>query len=343
MQNSKIDRVVWVDYMKVWCISLMVFAHALPHEILLKLIYAFHMPALFLVSGFLYRPRSPKRLITSFFIPILLYTLIYQCYLIVGTAVFEKTLPGANDLVDRLLHLWQPLFITNDDSYITPHTGVWFLITLIMIRLIAGDVVGSSTWIMKYKYHFIVLTSGGLTVLSILNPLLLEELNNWHWFKVLPCMSFFLMGIVFKEHSNRLLSLRPSMLIVLFLFYVAIALSNERVDLYGGAFGNDYFLIFANALIAILLFSNIFNRYGRKNHYIEVLSSGTFLILGMHSLVVETISVVERKILMVTSPYVMTLGALIATCVTLLCCYWLIVWAEKHFPYLLGKSAARVK
>lgn len=51
---------VWVDWLKAFLIFLVILGH-LPDELHIKwFIYLFHMPAFFIISGYLYRPRAIK-------------------------------------------------------------------------------------------------------------------------------------------------------------------------------------------------------------------------------------------------------------------------------------------
>ena len=54
------NRIVWIDWAKVILIYLMVVGHALPCKWENQVIYAFHMPAFFIISGFLLKLNKNK-------------------------------------------------------------------------------------------------------------------------------------------------------------------------------------------------------------------------------------------------------------------------------------------
>lgn len=56
MINNSINRKFWLDSVKVFGITLVVFGHFTPdykNDFLCQLIYSFHMPLFFIISGYL--------------------------------------------------------------------------------------------------------------------------------------------------------------------------------------------------------------------------------------------------------------------------------------------------
>lgn len=73
MTQKNIKREIWIDYAKTILIFLMVLGHnSLPY-IESKLIYAFHMPAFFILSGYLYKPKKWYKTLKCMLIPILFF------------------------------------------------------------------------------------------------------------------------------------------------------------------------------------------------------------------------------------------------------------------------------
>ena len=69
-------RDVWVDWAKAILIWLMVVGHAGCDGISRDFIYAFHMPAFFIISGYLYKPHPLMKAIKSFGVPILFFSMV---------------------------------------------------------------------------------------------------------------------------------------------------------------------------------------------------------------------------------------------------------------------------
>lgn len=58
--NKAPERIAWVDWAKVIGISLVVYAH-IPNAPLSSIVFLFHMPFFFMISGWLYKPRPLKQ------------------------------------------------------------------------------------------------------------------------------------------------------------------------------------------------------------------------------------------------------------------------------------------
>ena len=69
-------RIIWIDWAKTILIYLMVVGHCLPAPWESTLIYAFHMPAFFIISGYLYRQHNWWRTVKSFVVPVAFFSAI---------------------------------------------------------------------------------------------------------------------------------------------------------------------------------------------------------------------------------------------------------------------------
>lgn len=63
----------WIDISKTLLIFSMVVGHCQPDSWLRTLIYGCHMPAFFMISGYLYSPHNWKKTTRSFFVPSLIF------------------------------------------------------------------------------------------------------------------------------------------------------------------------------------------------------------------------------------------------------------------------------
>lgn len=66
-------REVWIDWAKTLLIFMMVVCHAGLYGIPQHIIYAFHMPAFFIISGYLFRPHNWRSLLIRYCIPVLFF------------------------------------------------------------------------------------------------------------------------------------------------------------------------------------------------------------------------------------------------------------------------------
>ena len=76
------ERIAYIDIAKTICIILMVVGHWTTNSTILLYIYSFHMPALFVISGYLYKPHSWKRTLLLYAVPVAFYSFINLAALI---------------------------------------------------------------------------------------------------------------------------------------------------------------------------------------------------------------------------------------------------------------------
>ena len=109
IENKEIDllyisskkRENWIDWSKTILIWLMVLGHAglggLPREF----IYAFHMPAFFIISGYLYKPHNWFKTLKGFGIPILFFSVINLCYVVLKSEMQGESILNSS-LIQRI-------------------------------------------------------------------------------------------------------------------------------------------------------------------------------------------------------------------------------------------------
>ena len=85
------NRESWIDWSKAILIWLMVLGHAGLSGIPREFVYAFHMPAFFIISGYLYRPHNWAKTLKSFGIPILFFSMINLCYVVLRIELKGET------------------------------------------------------------------------------------------------------------------------------------------------------------------------------------------------------------------------------------------------------------
>lgn len=269
-------RIVWVDWFKALCISLMVLCHSGQKGLPMELLSAFFMSGLFMVSGYLYHPRKAARLWSAFLLPIIIYSFVEFSFDSLLLIFHGEDI----NVAGRLARMWQPLFITNDGTYDTPMTGVWFLIVLMMIRLLAGDLKFMNGILEKYHLHIILLCAAVLTLLGLEGT---QAVGKYHVGKLLYCLPYFLTGCVVRRYERVLTSLPKSLLPVMLVAYVMFTLAQGIVIDYNGIFNAGFMVAYVNFVVASLLLINIFNSYCKRSSVIELVSTGTLLILGLHS------------------------------------------------------------
>lgn len=252
------NRIAWIDWAKALLIISMVIGHYSAPDMLKQYIYAFHMPAFFIISGYLYKPKSLYKVFISFLVPLTLFGLINFCW-----AYLRMITKGEDGI--PINHFWE---------IPTMFPGYWFIQTLFICRMLSGDLLGKVS-----KYVFL----GGATISSMV--ILTEEWNlikvNYLWVRhIISCYPFFAFGYLLKLFNYNIK--RNSYFYILALaIYVGMTYFIGRCDVGEQIFNYSYFLYAIVAVISSVLFFHLCSKCP-KNKIIEYLSEGTLIVLGVH-------------------------------------------------------------
>ena len=324
------ERIVWIDWAKAILIYLMVVGHCFPVAWENQLIYAFHMPAFFIISGYLYHPHKWWNTLRSFLVPILFFSFInFLIYAI--PKLLKGTFTTAHLAQRILIPFWGPDSLP-EEEYIYLFPGVWFIIALLLCRLFMGD-ISCFSWVRKYKYHVL----GLLLVFLVIEPIVFSDnpLRPYKFYRFVPSFPFVLFGYCLKNKLD-LSKVSFSAVIVSTLLFVSISFFNGYTNILKYEFGSNYILFFVNACLAsVILYRLCFQL--KESTIIKVFSTGTMLILAMNFYLKVFLSILFGKLglgMMVSDNYIYpwVLGLII-----LIVCYWPIKWLLRYCPQLIGK------
>lgn len=333
----KTQRIVWIDWAKAILIALVCIGHLYPPDIQKWLIWGCHMPAFFFISGYLYRRHSVWETLVSFVIPIAFYSLIIFGLHIVKD-IIEK---GYWDFMLDFGHPWYRFFgqffirIRNNPYGDIPIIGMWFVIALIVCRLLSGDIKKFS-FVIRYRYIALAILLIWLTIEPLIwDYIPIKDIKLYYGIYAMP---FFLTGYIVKDLDVRIQRIHPLLILLAICFYCGITLSLPRFDMLHYQCGPTYVLFFVNALCGSLFLFWICTKLPRSK-FVEVFSVGTLLILFLHMELDFFLRPVFHRIgLTPTSTY---LGASLLpwfeVVIEFAIFYYPIKWLNNHFPILLGK------
>lgn len=325
------ERIVWIDWAKAILIYLMVVGHCFPVAWENQLIYAFHMPAFFIISGYLYHPHKWWKTLRSFLIPILFFSSVN--FLIYTLPKLLKGSFSTVHLAERMLvPFWGPGSL-QEDEYIYLFPGVWFIFALLFCRLFMGDLSWFS-WVRKYKYCVLV----SLLVLLVVEPFLFPDnpLRPYKFYRFIPSFPFVLFGYCLKNRMD-LSRMSFPLVIVLMLLFVIISFWNGYTNILNYKFGHSYIVFWANACIASIVLYRLCYVL-KDNSSVRFISTGTMLILALNINLKIFFNLLFARMglgTIVTDHYIYPwiLGLLIV-----IVCFWPIKWLLKYCPILLGKN-----
>lgn len=315
-------REAWIDWSKTILIFLMVLGHNNLPGCERTWIYGFHMPAFFIISGYLFKPRPWKRTIKGLFIPIVVFSIVRFCFYVLNQSV-KGTMLWDWSLIGRCL---LPFLKANVYNEVTLFSGVWFLMCLLFCRLLCGDIIGtlSKKWI---------LSIGGVSLLYMsLEGMIpfISVVNDWFLYRTIACLPFFSLGILWKQYSKRI---RFSVILFmgLLMVYHLIVFRQGYVEMFSGVFGVNYIIAFIVALGGSYALFMLTTKLPNKQMSI-IYSTGTLFILGIHKIFINIFEILGGRYLNNT-----TLSSLVYTVLVMIMCYYPIKWSMKKAPWLLGK------
>mgnify|MGYP006916126252 CR=1 FL=1 len=224
--------------------------------------------------------------------------------------------------------------IIPEDRMIIVFGGVWFLISLFLSRLLMGD-ISVFTPVLKYSKIVLVILIVFLSIEPFLFPN--NPMVDYKWWRVVPSFPFVLFGYNMRNWL-RYENIKPWMLLSMILLFGLFAKQNGYTNILQYNFGVIcYFTFFINAINGTIILFWVCNKLNRYK-FIEILATGTFLILGLsgtlkflidHTLIDLGLKfIVEDKLLY---PWLTSL-------IILFICYYPIKWLMSRCPILLGKA-----
>lgn len=195
VKETNYIRESWIDWAKTYLIYLVIVGHAgIPlHSLQWDYVYAFHMPAFFMISGYLYKPHEWKNTLYKFGVPIIIYSLVN---LVIYIAI--DILKGQNVVIDSLNTIWRPFIMQAYNKDVTLFPGIWFIEVLCVIRILMGD-MKCFKWIRENALIVALVLMAVLLAEKNLN--INEDVRRLNVFKLLYCLPFALIGYSLKEHA----------------------------------------------------------------------------------------------------------------------------------------------
>lgn len=280
------ERVIWIDIAKVIGIYLVILGHvvnnAKPIESdIFTLIYSFHMPFFFFISGYLFRIKESqygqfvwnktKSIIVPYFLLNLLAAVLH-----IPMYIQQHYIPV------------RELLSCVDGRMGTLFSGAtWFLVCLFVVMLLAY-------WVEQVSrlYQILITIISAILAYCVSNHQLPFDLH------LIPCsFTFFYVGCLVSEKIPNLkqhrfsLVLLPIFTIVVVVLFVLLALYNGSVSI-DGMCGNTVWLYFPVAFIGIamvVLLSQWLSIYLSRPSITRILSAGTIIILALHHTLLDYI------------------------------------------------------
>jgi fucose 4-O-acetylase-like acetyltransferase len=230
------------------------------------LIYIFHMPLFFFVSGYLFNVKGDFKA----YMQKNIYSLLIP-YVFLNVVAFILWLPvyihGNHDVLEKIVN-----FVIGDSH--APAGPAWFLLCLFWVRI-------GAYWLHRVDTKIQVVAIIFCCILSYYFPIRLY----WCLDSTFMALPFFMVGVYFKTFEKEGYLKFKFSIFTLFIFLFAtigISLLQENTDVNYRIMGLYPLLYFPGAIIGVLFVYNGSLLIKDENRLISVFASGSIIIMGLH-------------------------------------------------------------
>ncbi|MGG4216319.1 acyltransferase family protein [Paenibacillus sp. FSL L8-0638] len=275
-------RIEWLDIAKGIAIILVVIGHSPATPEMKSIIYAFHIPLFFFLSGFVFNPQKNNDTPKFIFHKIKILAVPYFVFSLIGYLIYilwEKDVFSTNFSTYAIIKG----FIIASATTMKIDTVLWFLPCLFIVQLL---------------FHFITKISINQTYLVIIiiaSSILghyYSELSKvrlpWFIDASFTALVFFGVGFIFKTHNDfiekRISRYNTEILIgSALLLYIFSKLNSKlsSVDMFGLVYHN-YFYYYLAAFFGII-FCIVISKIINQSKSLSFIGKTTILIFAFHS------------------------------------------------------------
>jgi acyltransferase len=344
------ERKGWIDWARAIGIWLVVFGH-LPggNVAVTNVIYAFHMPLFFFLSGFLLKPKSVLETarfgVSRLLIPYAIFYLItWVWWFFVGFMRHPEIYDHSNFFQEAFVRPFFGMLLGvgyHTDLSTMINIPLWFLVGVFETSIIfsmlcslkSGALVAASVLFLAVGQYFQSRTGADLL---------------WSVDSSIMALPFYAIGYycsrakslhgVAKVFNARSGPLAFMAMLGFLSVTVAVAMTNGRVDINGMVYGNSPILFYAggiSGILAVICLATVLSRIMEPESIIQV-SRGTIVILGLHAAVTGLFLSIMNAF---SLHYNLVISATIS-CLVLMTCLPLIHFVEMKLPILNGRRTS---
>lgn len=290
----KDDRIEWIDFSKGVAITLVIIGHCFSqgNNLILTLIYGFHVPYFFVISGYLYgrkseskRKFSVKNCARKLLVPYFVYDSLF--------ALFVAALNHPSGFTHTVLNKLMCVVGLRGVS------SVWFLPCMALVNIVFLKMYKRNS-LLTYVCSFILLFVGIYAgVPDNINPWFSGELVAlWRGF---VGIAFFALGFCYGTRKPFIEKRKTLSIIVVLGGYGFLTLTNGVVSLANLEFNNGL-LYFLNSILGswiLVQIAVVVTEKWKKNYLVEIITfvgKQSLFILCTHGFVIEVLRLVDYKV-----------------------------------------------
>lgn len=322
------QRINWIDWAKSICMFLVILGHThicTSQAIVIDIVYSFHIPLFFFLSGLLCKDdisfQSIKKDSKYLLLPYLFY------------GMSGLLIPYPIHLSELNLYLTK-LMIGTDASI----GAIWFLPAIFICKQIGKMILRiykqqrQTYYLLFFLSFLLVIIAHKYTLPFFLGPALCG-------------LPFFLIGHEFMRFYNTSPRLPLSLLVGIIIF-MAILTSvfaglHETPVLAICSYGDNLCLYYANAIlgIATVTYTGILLDK-RICQFVTVTSYGSIVTLWAHGVILSIFNYYIYNLIGIEVKNHLAWQAFVYAIITYICCYYIIILADRYFPKPFGLRGA---
>lgn len=332
---EKINRIIWIDWLKTILINTVIIGHTF--SCLTPIIYLFHMPLFFFVSGLLTNIKKQREkglwhsiepLIYGIFAWNLIFIIANATLILCFNSSINPRIEVSSISMNTILirPLLGVIFCNYSNNALPLIPQFWFVWTLILCKVCYYYI---SFLDKRYIYSIIIAS----ILFTIVNSSIYFLTNNYYLNRLLAALPYYIIGSIIRGNYNFMNSKANITVIIISLFLCAgIIISmcicnNYIINFADYIFEPNYGIVFFVSIIFSFLLINICKLL-YKSSIVTVISTGTFFILAIH-----------RLLILILEPFLIFDNSriLLSILITFIC-YKLLIHVSKIAPILLGKK-----
>ena len=323
------NRISYFDIAKGIGIILVMFAH-----VTLPFIYSFHVPLFFFLSGYFFSLKKYdnfKEFLFSKFKRLLTPYIFFSIFNYLFYLVFNQY---ANTSLESPIKPFLGIFLgVRVGEWGLGIAALWFIQALFICEIAMYFLIK----ITKDNIKWLLFSLCIFTLLGCLYNMFIGVRLIWSIDVAIMSILFLGLGYIIKR-INFINKIDSHILLIIFLcINLFMGLSNSKVNMYWGKYGN--YLMFYMAAISGILVVLIISRKINKSRILEFIGQNTIIYLGIHQYVIFSVLNKIKNILSLNiNNTILIIIAIFYVIFTIVVLYPIIKILNKNFPFIVGKN-----
>ena len=328
---DKGKRIAWVDITKEIGIILVIIGHIAEN----KIIYSFHMPLFFILSGYLYKNKEKfvRKKIKSILIPYLFFAIVSFLYWYFIERHFREQDVSS---INAFLNIW---VATPSINYVF-NTALWFLPCLFTTEVIFHFLENR---VRNTKILLSIIIA--FSIIGYLYPQLNIIRLPFGIDSAFIAIGFYFFGYWWKKSEDTILQKvkfnmikRIIALCVCFIIVIFIPQVTNGMNI-GNMEYPFYPIIYITSFAGFCMIYLISNMI-KENKVLQYLGQNTLVLLGIHEPIKRVVIEILHRMINIPADTIRTIiiGQLVITALVILVCIPSIYIGNRYLPFLIGRT-----